>query len=132
MVVDGFFSIAFTGNKGTGFGVLALHKGVVAGTDVGGASYDGSYSEDPVTHALNFDIRMNAPAGLTPVQTGIPLAAPATVPIKASILEDELTSERPMLLRTPLGPVNVLFRKIRDFPPEGDAPALPEQPLAAE
>lgn len=115
-MIDGFFSMAFTGTQGSGFGVLALHNGVVAGTDVAGSSYDGMYTENPVTHALDFEITMLAPAGVTPVQTGIPLAAPMTVPISGSVPAEELTGDEPKLLRTSLGPVNVLFRKIRDFP----------------
>jgi hypothetical protein len=116
-MLDGFFSMAFTGSAGSGFGVIALHNGKVAGSDVAGASYDGSYQEDPDTHVVNFDITMSAPAGLTPVQTGVPLAAPQSIPISMSVSADDLTGDLPTRLRTPLGPVNVLFRKIRDYPP---------------
>jgi hypothetical protein len=91
-------------------------KGGVAGADVAGASYDGSYTENDLTGQLDFDITMNAPAGITPVQTGIPLASPISLPIKASLLRDDIGTEKPTLAHTPLGPVNVLFKKIRDFP----------------
>ena len=131
-MVDGFFSMAFTGTAGTGFGVIALHNGALAGTDVAGASYDGSYSQDPETSVLDFNITMSALAGLTPVQTGIALAAPMTMPIRMSLAARDFTGNRPAVLRTPLGPVNILFRKIRDFPElNGDAPAE-ATPLAAE
>ena len=52
-------------------------------------------------------------AGLTPVQTGIPLATRVSVPISASLLQDEIGSGTPTLVQTPLGPVNVLFSKVR-------------------
>jgi hypothetical protein len=113
--MEGFFQIAFTGTAGSGFGMLVLHKGVVVGADVAGASYSGSYTENAFTGQLNFEIIMSAPAGVTPVQTGIPLATPISLPIKASLLRDDIGTEKPTLVQTPLGPVNVLFKKIRDF-----------------
>jgi hypothetical protein len=114
--MEGFFQIAFTGTAGSGFGMLVLHKGIVVGTDVAGASYDGSYTENAFTGELHFEITMNAPAGVTPVQTGIPLATQISLPINASLLREDIGTEKPTLVQTPLGPVNVLFKKIRDFP----------------
>jgi hypothetical protein len=115
-VTKGFFRIAFTGVAGSGLGVLLLHNGAVVGADTGGAIYDGSYIENADTQALEFQITISMPAGLTPVQTGIPLATPISAPVTASLLQDEIGSGKPTLLQTPLGPVNVLFTKIRDFP----------------
>jgi|ERR1700730_2267520 len=114
--MDGFFRIAFTGTAGSGFGVLVFHKGMIAGADVAGATFDGSYTENPTAKQLDFQVTMNAPAGITPVQTGIPIAAPMILPINGSILEDDIADEKPTLLQTPLGPVNIVFKKIRDFP----------------
>ena len=114
-MTDGFFSIAFTGSAGSGFGVVLLYDGLVAGADVAGASYDGEYRENPTNHTLDFRITMRAPAGLTPVQTGVPLLTPLDLPITASF-PDDLGAGHPMLLETKLGPVNIVFRKIRDFP----------------
>jgi hypothetical protein len=114
--MDGFFRIAFTGTAGSGFGVLVLHSGVIVGADVGGATYDGSYTENTTTQAIDFQITMNAPAGITLVQTGIALTAPLSMPITGSLSPGNINSETPSLLHTPLGPVNILFNKIRDFP----------------
>jgi hypothetical protein len=112
----GFFRIAFTGAHGNGLGVLALHEGSVVGADVGGATYDGSYTENPDARKLEFAITMSMPAGVAPVQTGITLATPVSVSITASLLQDDIGGEKPSLIQTPLGPVNVLLKKIRDFP----------------
>jgi hypothetical protein len=114
-MIDGFFRIAFTGAAGSGFGILALHDGSIAGADVGGAIYDGAYTENPATGEINIKVTMAAPAGLTPVQTGIPLAAPISVPITATFAQADINSDKPTLLQSPLGPVNVVFRKIRDL-----------------
>jgi hypothetical protein len=56
------------------------------------------------------------PAGATPVQTGISLATSMSVPINASIAQNDIDGEKPTLVQTPIGPVNVLVKKIRDFP----------------
>src|ERR1700730_16254276 len=108
-MTEGFFRIAFTGATGTGLGILVVHKGSIVGADTGGGIYDGSYIENAGTQTLEFVITMSLPAGVAPVQTGIPLPTPMSVPISASLLQDEIGSGKPTLVQTPLGPVNVLF-----------------------
>lgn len=115
-MMEGFFRMAFTGAAGSGFGMIVFHDGSIAGADVGGATYDGSYTDNQKTRTLEFQITMYAPAGMTPVQTGIPIAEPISLPFNGSISQDDLRDEKPTLLHTPLGPVNVLFKKVRDFP----------------
>jgi hypothetical protein len=114
--MDGFFRIAFTGTAGSGFGMLILRSGVIVGADVAGATYDGSYTDNAATQALDFQITMNAPAGITPVQTGIPLIEPMNMPLSGSIPLGNIASETPTLVQTPLGLVNVVFKMLRDFP----------------
>lgn len=113
-MIDGFYRMAFTGAAGSGFGMLAFHKGSIAGADVAGSDYQGSYTESETGEA-SFQITMAAPAGVTLVQTGITLAAPVDIPITGTINLEEIMTGKPLLLQTPLGPVNVLFKKIRDF-----------------
>jgi hypothetical protein len=114
--MDGFFRIAFTGTAGSGFGMLVFRDGVIVGADVGGATYDGSYADNSATKALDFQVIMSVPAGVAPVQTGIPLTEPISAPISGSVSIDNITTETPTLLQTPLGPVNVVFKKLRDLP----------------
>jgi hypothetical protein len=114
-MIDGFFRIAFTGTAGSGLGILVLRSGSIVGADVGGVIYDGSYAENSATGEININVSMAAPAGTTPVQTGVPLTAPINVPITATVAPANLNSEKPFLLQSPLGPVNVVFRKIRDL-----------------
>jgi hypothetical protein len=93
---------------------IALRAGTIAGADVGGALYDGSYTENQATGEISVNVTMNAPAGVAPVQTGIPLAAPAAIPIIATVKVTDFLTEKPILIKTPIGPVNVIFSKIRD------------------
>lgn len=114
-MMDGFYRIAFTGTQGSGFGMMVFRSGKIAGADVAGVIYDGEYTEDSRMHEVSYQATMAAPAGVSPVQTGIPLASPATIPISGKFRQDDVDSGRPVLLQTPLGPVNIIFSKIRDF-----------------
>lgn len=114
-MIDGFFRIAFTGANGSGFGMLILHGGIVVGADIVGTTYVGTYTDLAETQEFNFQINVTFPAGVTPVQTGTPLAAPITVPMSGTVRHDDIIAENPILLRNQLGPVNVIFKKIRDL-----------------
>jgi hypothetical protein len=108
-MMDGFFRIAFTGTAGSGFGMLVLRNGIIAGADMAGSIYDGTYTENSQTEEIGLQLTMAAPEGVTLVQTGVPLAAPLILPITTTYRK---THSR----QTSLGPVNVIFKKIRDFP----------------
>jgi hypothetical protein len=115
-MINGFFRMAFTGTAGTGFGMVILQDGALAGADTGGAIYNGSYTENLSTGKITINASMTAPEGTIPVQTGIPITSPTTIPLTASISSKDFAEEKPILLITPLGPVNVIFKKVRDCP----------------
>jgi hypothetical protein len=112
-MTSGFYSMAYTGAVGTGFGLIAMSRGVIAGADVAGGMYDGTYVEK--ASGIDFKMTMRLPAGIIPVQTGVPLTQPMTLPFDA-LLPSDLGAEKPLLLQLPLGPINVIFRKVRDLP----------------
>jgi len=114
-MVEGIYRVTFTGMKGSGFGVLLLKGGAIAGADVVGATFDGSYVERPNNQGVVVQVTMRFPAGATPVQTGIPLTQPVSVPVDAT-LPNDLGNGNAVRVETPLGPVNVVFAKIRDLP----------------
>ncbi len=72
-----------------------LDTGLVVGADAAGAIYDGTYNFNAATGLLDVDVTMSAPAGVWPVQTGVPLTAPLKVPIKVALPRDlgEASSE---------------------------------------
>lgn len=45
-MINGFYSIYFTGMAGVGFGVIVLKDGTITGADSAGAIYDGEYQLD--------------------------------------------------------------------------------------
>jgi len=114
-MVNGFYRITFTGAFGSGFGVIVFNAGIVAGADVAGSTFDGYYAEQVSNDGIDFRVIMTAPAGVTPVQTGVPLTAPINIQIDGSLRESDIGTNLPSQVETSLGPVNVLFEKIRDF-----------------
>ncbi len=51
--------------------MLVFHGGVIVGGDVAGAIFDGSYTDNSATEALDFQVTMSAPAGVAPVLIGL-------------------------------------------------------------
>jgi hypothetical protein len=110
--LEGFYQIAFTGQAGSGFGMLIFREGLVIGADVTGTLFDGSYDRTDVG-TVAFNITMAAPAGVAPVQTGVPLPGPASIPIVGELAADALLRSQPILIQTMLGPVNIAFKRLR-------------------
>lgn len=115
-MIDGFYNIAFTGNAGSGFGMVIFRDGLVAGADVSGATYDGEYAANPATGKISIRVRATFPAGATPVQTGVSLAASMTTEMESFASIDDIVNQKTILFRSLLGPVNVACRKVRGFP----------------
>jgi hypothetical protein len=112
-MVNGFYGIAFTGSHGSGFGIFVFRDGIIAGADLAGATYDGSYRESEPGGNIAVIITMKAPAGIIPVQTGVPLSTSMDLMIETSLSPD-FAGGRPLLVETPIGKVNVVFVKVRD------------------
>jgi hypothetical protein len=64
---------------------------------------------------MDFELTRNVPAGAIPVQTAIQLTEPMAVPFDVSLPAD-LGNEKPLPLQLPPGPINVIFKKVRDIP----------------
>jgi hypothetical protein len=116
MMIDGFYRIAFTGEAGSGFGMIAFRHGVIAGADVSGAIYDGEYTETSTTGKIEIRVDVTIPAGGVPVQTGIPVASSVTTKMESTVPIEDILSQQIVLLHSTLGSVNVVYQKIRDFP----------------
>jgi len=110
--MNGIYAIYFTGAFGSGHGVLLLRNGAIAGADASGVLYDGSYRVEGNGEILRGSVRMMVPpgaglvtgaaAGSEPLSFDIPLALPT-----------HLGNGRPLLLQTPTGPVNIIFKRLR-------------------
>lgn len=111
--MDGFYAVYYTGQTGFGHAVLVLREGKIVGADVTGGVYDGTYTLEQ-NHTVTVDIVLTVPAGTTLV-TGQTLTAPHSQNIKANIVE-AFANGQTVPLNTPMGPVNAIFKKLRDLP----------------
>ena len=111
---EGFYRIDYVGTVGRGFGIIVLDTQVVVGTDMAGGLYDGTYQFNPDTNMLEAKIKVTIPAGAWLVQ-GIPAQDKKwNFEFEASFRRE--TTETPVTVQTPFGPVNVVFRYLRGFP----------------
>jgi hypothetical protein len=116
-MVDGFYALYYTGKVSSGFALLAIMHGFISGVDAGGGVYEGDYTTDQENHLFKATLRLIIPAGM-PLVTGAPASPTAyTVPIALSLPLDFSHSQQPILVRTPIGPVNLNIKKLREIPP---------------
>jgi hypothetical protein len=113
MAFDGFYSIHFRGAADWGIGMLALHNGKVTGVDVAGVTYDGSAAPTSGGN-IGVNIVLNVPAGVALVQ-GVSKPQPWQLPINVVVPEQNLGNGQPVAVATPVGPVQVVFKKLRDL-----------------
>lgn len=109
--MEGFYAVYYTGVAGLGHAVLVINDGIVTGADVTGGEYDGTYAE--LDGGVSIEVVLTVPAGTTLV-TGQTLPAPYSQTIKAQ-LPASFGSGQPVLVQTPLGPVNAIFKKLRNL-----------------
>src|ERR1019366_3647681 len=114
-MVDGFYALYYTGKVSSGFGLIAIAKGIMSGVDAGGGTYDGDYTIDEDKQFFHGTLRLTIPAGM-PLVTGTPPStAPYTVPISISFPVD-FSHQQPFLVKTPIGAVNLNMKKLKDIP----------------
>jgi hypothetical protein len=112
--MEGIYVMYFTGSLGSGYGLLILKNGVIAGADAAGGIYDGSYTQEP-GGTLNAKVRLALPPGATLVTGAAAGETPMVIDIPAKLPEN-FASGQAIALTTPTGPINIIFKKLRDLP----------------
>ncbi|WNM61169.1 hypothetical protein [Candidatus Nitrospira neomarina] len=113
-MIDGFYSIFFTGVSGQGFGVIVLKDGILVGADNTGGSYDGHYTVNNEKQFLIGEVVLNAPPGIQLVTGAATGSEPASWVMPLSLPPD-FGNGRAFPMKTPTGPINIIFRKLRDI-----------------
>jgi hypothetical protein len=109
MSMRGFFKMDYSGANSAGSGAIAFIDGKVAGIDVGGGIYDGSYSEAQ-PGVLSGKVNVSFPEGGTLVTGQIaPRGSAISVPFRVANSEIE---GHTIQLQTPTGPVAVKLTKV--------------------
>ena len=111
---DAFYAMYYTGQQGSGMGLLAFKGGVVVGVDVVGGKFDGHYKFDESTGTVSGSIRMTVPANSALVTGQAARDQPYTVDMPV-LLPSDLGGGNPIRLDLPIGPLNIRFEKLREF-----------------
>lgn len=111
--MEGFYAVYYTGVAGFGHAVLVIKDGIISGADVTGGVYDGKFTVGD-SGGIVIEVRLTVPAGATLV-TGQTLPSPYSQTINASLSEN-FANGQPVPVQTPLGPVNAIFKKLRNLP----------------
>lgn len=111
--MNGIFALYYTGVAGSGFGLVMMREGMIAGADAAGGVYDGRYTLEENGRRVAGMVQLRVPpetglvtgasSGTTPALLEIPLSLPA-----------DLGGGKAVPVSTTTGPVNVVFKKIRD------------------
>ncbi len=112
MVRTGFYKLTYGGSTGSGFGMLALWRGGVAGIDEAGVEYEGEYGEDLVTGAVQLRVTAKVPANVALV-LGTPPKPEAWSFVVEALLPPGFATGAPVKLRTKFGSVNISFSLLR-------------------
>ncbi|MGV3576622.1 MAG: hypothetical protein ACO1O4_15975 [Devosia sp.] len=110
--MEGFYAVYYTGQTGFGHAVLVMREGKIVGADVTGGVYDGTYTIE-ANNSVTVDIVLTVPPGTTLV-TGQTLTTQHSQNIKANVVET-FANGQTVPLQTPMGPVNAIFKKLRDL-----------------
>ena len=104
----------FTGVSGAGEAVFVMKDGVIVGSDTAGGVLDGTY-KDTGDGNLDISVKLKVPAGTWLVTGTTAGREPLTQEITAT-LPANLGNGRSLGIQTPTGPVNVVFKRLRDIP----------------
>ena len=112
--MNGIYTMYFTGLTGSGHAVFVLKDGVIVGADATGVVLDGTY-KDAGEGNLDISVTLKVPAGTWLVTGATAGRDPLTQQITATLPEN-LGNGRSIGVQTPTGPVNVVFKRLRDIP----------------
>ncbi len=110
--MNGIYVMYFTGATGSGHGLLLLQNGTITGADAAGVTYDGTYRLEGDN--LVGTLKMIVPAGTSLVTGAAAGSSPLTFDIPLT-LPSNFADGMPRILSMPTGPVNIIFRRLRDL-----------------
>ena len=109
--IDGIYSVYLTGSSGVSLGLFYFKEGIIAGADIAGMLYDGTFEITPDGYVVG-NVKYVVPlghsmiTGFTASNEPIELTSPLKLPI-------DFTGDHVHRIETPSGPVNAKFKKVR-------------------
>jgi hypothetical protein len=117
--MSAFYIMKYFGKDGAGGGTLYIGRGVVVGTDIQGAKFDGTYRV--INDRMIGVVTMTSPASGSKLVTGQTLPPGMVVPLNFDFPARNFADGR-LYPMTGYGeqPLMVAFEKVRDLPDEGN------------
>lgn len=115
---ESIWRIGYQGTGGTGVGVVVMDKGVIAGADIAGGRWDGSYSPggDPGMLDVRLTVQFSGHGAVSTVTGRTGAREGAFSETYDFSIPKDLGRNIAQTLRTPLGPIQAVFTKLRDLP----------------
>jgi hypothetical protein len=112
--LEGFYAAYFTGSLGSSLAVFCFKGGALAGADVGGGKYNGTYTLAPDGNAANCVVTFVLQVGQQSItgQRSEQSNNAIKVPVALSLPIDPKVVTR---IDTAIGPINARFEKINSF-----------------
>jgi hypothetical protein len=116
-MIDGYYAGYMTASAGHGMALLVFDRGTIAGADLNGVQFDGSYRQVE-GGAWTGQVRVKIPPGTTVIQgyTAPPQGLSYDVPVS---LPGNFLDAPYIELATPLGPVAMRLVKVREVVAHG-------------
>ena len=112
--MNGIYAMYFTGTAGYGHALFVMKDGLISGADAIGGMLDGTYV-DIGDGSLEFSVTLRIPAGAALVTGVIAGNEPLTQHMTTKLPVD-FSNGSSIGIQTPTGPVNAVFKWLRDIP----------------
>lgn len=110
---DGFYTAYMSGRDGQGFAIFVLYNGIISGADPLGVNFDGTY-EVLQDASLNGRLFVSIPPGSTVIQGVFSGSSGMQYDFPIVFAPNALSLDY-LELQTPLGPVNMRIKKLREI-----------------
>ena len=110
--IDGVYSAYLTGSAGQGLAMLVFKNGTIAGADVGGIKYDGTYRDADSGYTVS--LKISYPPNTLLVQ-GMRTGPAAETAVLNFHLPSDFLSQSFIRVDAKHGPVNVKIVKVREL-----------------
>lgn len=111
-MIDGIYTAYFASKAGNSMGMFVFKDGTIAGGDIGGWVYSGTYCVGDDGYAVGevlFEIPVGGASITGATAQGQPLSV--KVPIRLPV---NIDPEETYRIETPQGPLNAKFRKVTE------------------
>ncbi|MCF8533073.1 MAG: hypothetical protein K9G48_08725 [Reyranella sp.] len=108
------YAVYVTGVAGSNIVLLYVGDTVVGGVDAGLGKYRGAAERLP-NGGLRGMVKLTVPPGATLITGGVAPPGMQEIPIEFDLPPGFDQNPTPILLKTPIGPVNTRFEKIMDL-----------------